>query len=129
MPPRNDDELDREVRFVLGMHVGQMNAIERWDLVERVFGEVVPMELRNDDNLQDREIRYSVGRLREQGLLICDLGDGGGRWTAANETEFWKFYSYYTKPIEARARVARKMKEAAARMLPNLNQPSLFDGV
>lgn len=127
MPTLTDEQLDSEVLYVLGWHVGQNNAIDRWDLVEKVFGQPVPMELRNDDNLQDRDIRYSVGRLRIKGHLICDLGDGNGRWLAENEAEFWKFYSYYVKPIQARAEIARAMKDAAMRQWPNLLQPNLFD--
>ena len=81
----------------------------------------------NDDNFYDREIRYSVGRLRTEGHLICDLGDGAGRWMAANEKEFWEFYSYYVKPIKSRAETIRAMKKAAEQKWPNLMQPSLFD--
>jgi len=119
--------LDRNVLHILLQHQGKANAVGRWSLVAQVFGADVPMEMRNDDNLQDRDIRYTVGRLREAGHLICDLGDGAGRWLAANEQEFWEFYSYYVKPIKARAGVIRAMKKAAADRWPNLLQPSLFD--
>ena len=129
MPFKTDDDLDREVLFQLGFHVGKENAVERWALVEKIHGVAVPIEQRNDDNLLDREIRYSVGRLRMRGYLICDLGSGTGRWIAATAEEFWEFYSYYTKPIKARADVARALKAAALVKFPNLNQPSLFDGV
>lgn len=127
MSDMTDEQLDRAVQYALSFHVGQARAIDRWDLVEKVFGQPVPMELRNDDNLQDRDIRYSVSRLRTSGYLICDLGDGNGRWLAENEKEFWKFYSYYVKPIQARAEIARAMKDAAMRQWPNLLQPNLFD--
>jgi len=123
-----DEELDRNVLYWLREHVGKANAVDRWDLVAYVFRtDPVPMELRNDDNIQDREIRYAVGRLRAEGHLICDLGDGNGRWMAANEKEFWEFYGYYVKPIKSRAEVARALKDAAQRRWPNLLQPSLFE--
>jgi hypothetical protein len=125
--PRTDDDLDREVLHILLHHQGKQNRIGRWELVENVFGEPVPAELQNDDNMGDRMIRYSVGRLRAAGHLICDLGDGSGRWIAANETEFWEFYGYYIKPIKTKAEVARALKKAAEEKWPNLMQPSLFD--
>ncbi len=122
-----NDELDRGVLHILLRHRGKKQAIGRWELVEKVFGQPVPIELQNDDNLQDRDIRYAVARLRTEGHLICDLGTGSGRWIAADEKEFWEFYSYYVKPIKSRATVARALKEAAMKEFPNLLQPSLFD--
>lgn len=122
----DNEKLDHQVLFILEMHKGKANRIDRWDLVEKVTGERVPEPFRNDDHPADRDIRYSVGRLRKAGHLICDLGDGSGRWMAANEAEFWEFYRYYVKPIEARAEVARALKAAAREQFPNLLQPSLF---
>lgn len=122
-----NEELDRTVLYILQQHQGKENRIDRWDLVERVFGGPVEPVFRNDDNLYDRDIRYAVGRLRAAGHLICDLGDGAGRWMAATEKEFWEFYSYYIKPIKSRADVARALKKSAAKRWPNLMQPSLLD--
>ena len=122
-----DEQLDREVLFILQQHQGKENRVDRWELVERVFGEPVEPLLRNDNNLYDRDIRYAVGRLRAAGHLICDLGDGAGRWMAATEKEFWEFYGYFIKPIKSRSDVARALKEAARKRWPNLMQPSLFD--
>lgn len=122
-----EEQLDREVLYILQQHQGKENRIDRWDLVERVFGGPVEPVFRNDDNLYDRDIRYAVGRLRAAGHLICDLGDGAGRWMAATEKEFWEFYSYYIKPIKSRADVARALKKSAAKRWPNLMQPSLLD--
>lgn len=121
-----DEQLDKFLLYVLGQHIGKETAIDRWTLVETVFGEHVPAFLRNDDHPQDRDIRYSVSRLRKQGHLICDLGNGDGRYIAANEAEFWELYTYYVKPIKARAEVARAMKRAAEQKWPNVLQPSLF---
>lgn len=121
-----NEELDRFVLHILLRHAGKENRIGRWELVQQVFNGTVLAEFQNDDNPYDREIRYSVGRLRSEGHLICDLGDGAGRWMASSEQEFWEFYSYYVKPIKARASVAREMKKAAMKRFPNLLQPSLF---
>lgn len=122
-----NDELDRSVLHFLLRHQGKLNRVDRWELVAQVFGEAVPPEEQNDDNLRDREIRYAVGRLRKQGYLICDLGDGAGRWMASNADEFWEFYHYYVKPIKAKADVARALKKAALEQFPDMMQLSLFD--
>jgi len=122
-----NEELDRTVLHILLFHQGKQNRIDRWELVSQVFGGPVEPEFQNDDNAYDRDIRYAVGRLRAEGYLICDLGDGAGRWIAATEKEFWEFYSYYVKPIKSKADVARAMKKAAQQRWPNLMQPSLFD--
>lgn len=119
--------LDRNVLHILLRHQGKAYAIDRWELVKEIFGGPVLPEFQNDDNMYDRDIRYAVGRLREAGHLICDLGDGKGRWMAANESEWWEFYAYYVKPIKSRAEVIRAMKKAAQERWPNLMQPSLFD--
>lgn len=124
-----DEELDKYLLYVMGQHIGKQNAVERWTLVETVFGEHVATPFRNDDHPQDRDIRYAVSRLRKAGHLICDLGNGVGRYIAANEAEFWELYNYYVKPIKARAEVARAMKQAAEQKWPNVLQPSLFGDV
>jgi hypothetical protein len=120
-------ELDRKVLHILLRHQGKANRIGRWELVDQVFGESVPADQQNDGHLWDREIRYSVGRLRAEGHLICDLGDGTGRWMASRPEEFWEFYNFYVKPIKTRAELIRSMKKAANEKWPDLNQPSLFD--
>lgn len=125
MPKITDEQLERELIFILNQHVGKGNAINRWELVAKLF-EPVPLYLQNDDNIQDREIRYAVSRLRAQGHLICDLGNGNGRYLAANEAEFWELYTYYLKPIQSRSAVLRAMKKAAQAKWPNVLQPSLF---
>lgn len=122
------DEIDGLVLYFLNRpDVNEAQRMDRWLLVERVFGVRVPEPLRNDDHPQDREIREAVSRLRIKGHLICDMGDGGGRWIARTEDEFWKFYHYYVKPIQARAQTAEAMRKAAAQKWPNLLQPSLFN--
>jgi hypothetical protein len=123
----SEADLDKYLLYVLNSHVGKEKAVERWDLVETVFGEHVPAPLRNDDHPQDRDIRYAIGRLRKQGHLICDLGDGNGRYLAATEAEFWELYNYYVKPIKARAEVARAMRKAAIHRWPNALQYSMFN--
>ena len=51
-----DEQLDREVAFLLLRHRGKANAINRWDMVEHLFG-VGTSYPRNDSNYPDRRIR------------------------------------------------------------------------
>lgn len=125
-----DEQLDNAVLYFLSKPtVTEANRIDRWALVEQVFGERVPEALRNDDHPLDRDIRESVRRLRDQGHLICDMGDGKGRWIAKTNDEFKRFYKYFVKPISAKAVTARAMLKAAKTKFPDLLQPSLFDAV
>lgn len=122
-----DEQLDKNVLYFLSKPgVTFENRLDRWELVKQVFGEFVPEHQRNDDHPLDRNIRESVSRLRMAGHLICDMGDGKGRWVATSEEEFWKFYARFVKPISATARTARALKKAAEQKFPKLNQPSLF---
>lgn len=127
--PFTDEELDRHVLYFLQKPtVTAESRLDRWLLVEQVFGERVPEHERDDKHSLDREIRDSVKRLRRAGHLICDMGDGSGRWIAKSREEFWKFYGYFIKPITDQARTARAMKKSAERLFPDLLQPSLFGG-
>lgn len=127
--PRNIDidQLDKEVLYLLNRHIGKDNSIDRWLMVFDLFGERVAHEKQNDDHPLDRAIRASVNRLRKQGHLICDLGNGKGRYLAKDEKEFWEMYSYYATPLKERAEVLRSMKKSALQKWPNVLQPNLFD--
>lgn len=122
----SDDELDGEIIAIMKWHVGKGNAITRWQLVREVFGAEVPMHLQNDDNKEDRAIRLAVSRLRKNGHFICDLGNGEGKYLAANEDEFWQLYNRYAKPVMAGLQTLQAMKKAAEGRWPNVLQPSLF---
>lgn len=117
----SNEELDKEVLYILNQHVGQENAIDRWDLVAKLFG-AVAIHLRNDSNREDREIRESVSRLRTQGKLICDLGNGQGRYMAATKAEFWAMYRRYEKPIETGKKTLKAMMDAAEEKWEDLLQ-------
>lgn len=124
----DNEKLDELVLYFLSRHVGEGNKIERWTLVERVYGVSIPAIERNDRNGLDRNVRESVSRLRNQGELICDVGNGEGRWMAANIDEFWKFYAYFVSPISAKAYTARVLKKSALEKFNQL-QLSLFGAV
>lgn len=121
-----DEQLDNAVLYFLSKpSVNADNRLDRWELVYLVFGERVPEHQRNDSHPLDRAVRDSVSRLRTD-HLICDMGDGKGRWIAKTEEEFWRFYARFVKPISATARTARAMRKLAEKKFPNLAQPSLF---
>ena len=122
-----DEELDKELAFFLGHCIGREQAIDRWTLVIKIFGEGADFP-RNDGNLQDRAIRECVSRLRiRDGLFICDMADGRGRFIAITEEDYRQFRKSYLKPLVSRADVIRAMDKHAVKKWPNLLQPALFD--
>jgi hypothetical protein len=125
----SNEELDRNVLFEIRFHRGESNAVDRWELVEKVFMTHVPEHERNDQNTFDRQIRESVERLRERGHLIGDMRKGAGRYMIETEQEFWRFYNIYVKPLKKGWNTAHAMREAAREQFPNLLQPSLFDAL
>ena len=125
-PEFTDDELDERLKRLFVLHQGKENAVKRWILVTSVYGAGADMP-QNDGNLQDRQIRYSVERLRSHGWLILDLGDGRGRYLCNSEEEYWEFRRSYLKPLRARAKVIRAMDKGAQLKYPDLMQPALFD--
>ena len=121
-----DDELDQRLTSLFHLHQGKANAIKRWDLVVAVYGEGADIP-RTDANGCDREIRNSVERLRNHGLLILNMNDGRGRYLAANNLEYIEFRNVYVKQVKSIAAVLRVMDKQAVRVYPNILQPSLFD--
>ena len=120
-----DEALDGEVLFIIRQHQGKQNAIGRWELVERLFGRGA-CEPRNDDNSADRDIRYSVARLRKRGVLICDMGDGAGRYIASTVEEYQAFRLRYGSRAFEVMEILREMDKAAEREWPNPLQQRLL---
>lgn len=112
--PKNDEQLDRDVLFWLKHHIGKQNAIGRWELVQRIFGEEAA-RVQSDENPYDRQIREAVVRLRRSGLLICDMGDGRGRYIAATLEEYQAFRKYYGAGAFEKLETIREMDKAAGR--------------
>jgi len=125
-PQFTDDELDEILKRKLQQHQGKDKAVPRWNLVTFVYGAGADMP-KSDDNLQDRQIRYCVERLRRHGWLVCDLGNGRGRYLASSVDEYREFRTSYLKPLRARADVIKLMDKAAQDQFPNSLQPSLFN--
>lgn len=121
-----EEQLDDILRRLFVTHQGSENAIKRWDLVVKVYGEGSDIP-RTDDNPQDRLIRSAVERLRRHGVLILDFNDGRGRFLCKDEDEYWNFRNRYLKPLRARANTIKVLDRSARERFPNLMQPSLFD--
>ena len=127
MPPRfTDDELDKNVLCVLQQHQGKANPIGRWELVAAIYGGAVPEWMQNDENLADRQIRESVSRLRRRGVLICDQGDGSGRFLAQSLEEYQAFRMRYGGRAFQVMETLREMDKAAEHIWPNELQPRLI---
>lgn len=112
---KNKEELDGEVLFVMNQHMGEDNAILRWDLVVRIFGmDAVTDETRNDSNPFDRAVRNSLERLRKQeGHLICNRGNGSGYYTARSREEYKQFKQYFLGANYEKFITVAKMDEKA----------------
>ena len=121
-----DEQLDEVLKKLFALHQGKANAIKRWDLVIKVFGAGADLP-RTDANNYDRQIRESVERLRNHGVLILNLNDGRGRYLAANEAEYMEFRNVYVKQVKSIAAVLRTMDKQAVRVYPSILQPALFD--
>lgn len=125
MPRFTDKQLDAEVLHVLKQHVGRKNPIGRWELVAKIFGPVSPLE-QNDGNLADRQIRETVNRLRRSGVLICDMGDGVGRYLAETADEYQAFRLKYGSRAYEVLETLREMDKAAEQEFDNALQPRLI---
>ena len=120
-----ESQLDREVLFIIRMHKGQDNAIRRWDLCVKVYGEDTVLE-QNDRNTYDRTLRRSIERLRRQGYLIANLGSGDGYFLVTTREEYQSFRNVYGAHAFPIMETIREMDKAAAQEYPNPLQPSLM---
>jgi len=125
MPTFTDEQLDREVLYWLKQHRGRQNPMGRWELVERIFG-LDAARVRGDDNLADRHVREAVARLRKRGVLICDMGDGQGRYLAATLEEYQAFRQYYGSGAFEKLETIREMDKAAEEVWPDALQMRLL---
>lgn len=110
----NREGLDREVLFVLNFHKGEKNAVGRWELVRRVYGdEAVSEETMSDGNKYDRAVRMSIERLRHDGNHICNRGNGNGYYIADSRDEYKQFVRYYLGPSYPKFENVKAMDAAA----------------
>lgn len=125
-----DEELDRTVLFYLNYHKGESNPIERWTLVEKLFGAAAVID-RSNNNHYDRAMRESVERLRDAGQHICNMG--AGYFMAETVKEYENFKARYLgsafSKFQKVAAMDRKAVERWGRVPKTLeNQPTLFGG-
>ena len=120
-----NDELDSELAYVMRMHRGQEMAIRRWNLCMKIFGLDAAYE-RSDGNPYDRQLRKSIERLRREGYLICNLGNGDGYFLAETQEEYQKFRAVYVSHAAPVMETARMMDKAAGQKWPNPLQPGLL---
>ena len=100
-------------------------AIERWDLVQRVFGPGADIP-RTDRNRADRAIRKAIDVLRSRGMLICNLGEGSGWFLPATAEEYENFRAVYGSHAFPILKNIREMDRSARRIWPNALQPKLL---
>ncbi|MDL1909731.1 hypothetical protein FBQ81_03405 [Chloroflexi bacterium CFX6] len=124
-PRLTDEQLDAEALHILKQHVGRKNPIGRWELVAKIFGPVAP-QYQNDSNVADRQVRDAVKRLRNQGVLICDMGDGLGRYLAETLEEYQAFRLRYGSRAYEVLETLREMDKSAEREFGNILQPRLI---
>lgn len=125
MPKFTDEKLDSEVLHVMKQHVGRKNPVGRWALVAKIYGPV-PQIAQNDNNMADRQIRQSVERLRKSGVLICDMGNGQGRYLAESLEEYQAFRLKYSSRAYEILETLREMDKAAEQEWSDPLQPRLI---
>lgn len=74
----------------------------------------------------DRQIREAVERLRKRGVLICDMGDGVGRYLAETFDEYQAFRNKYGSRAFAIMDTLREMDKSAEHEFPDALQPRLL---
>lgn len=121
-----DSELDAHVLFFLKQHVGKEQPIGRWEIVAKIFGPDAALE-HNDSNYADRQVRDAVERLRHGGALICDMGNGEGRFMASTLEEYQSFRAKYGSMAFKIIATLSEMDKAAAQAFElNPLQPRLI---
>jgi hypothetical protein len=125
MPRYTDEQLDQEVLFMLKQHIGQEAPIGRWEMVAKIYGPVAAQD-QNDGNYSDRQIRESVERLRKNGILVCDMADGTGRFLAKSLEEYQSFRMKYGSRAFTVIETLREMDKSSESQWGNVLQPRLL---
>lgn len=81
----NQEEIERQVRYILSKHIGKTNPVSRWELVERIFGREAAAN-RGNNNPFDRQIREIIEKYRVEDLIVSS-SNGAGYWLAADQSE------------------------------------------
>jgi hypothetical protein len=112
-----------DVKRILEKHVGLDNAIKRSEILAH-FRRSIPRYQR----ISDRQIRDAIGILRDEGVLICSLGnDSDGYFIAARAEEYLEFRPLYAAHMQTMILRLRRMDaEASKRWGARSLQPSLL---
>lgn len=123
--PLTTEEINRVVAYYVSQHRGEANAILRRDLVVHVFGEAA---LFNEAEFAkfDRRVRKSVERLRNDGQIICNMGNGEGYYEAETQAEYLAFRAVYGSHAFPILATIKQMDAAAEKRWAGVLQPSLF---
>lgn len=92
---KKQEDVEREVRYILSKHIGKENPVSRWELVTRIFGQEAAAN-RGNNNPFDRQIREIIEKYRVEDLIVSS-SNGAGYWLAANQTEIEIIADEYEK--------------------------------
>lgn len=134
---QTSEALRRELIYALYQHKGRANAIDRWSLVRRIFGEeaVTSKAEETDSNTYDRRLRDEIEILRKPPFshFVCNMGDGSGYFIAHDREEYERWKKYYLGPTYEKWIVVNAMDPIAdARWGKTPKDPDplpLFEGV
>ena len=105
---KSDEEVEREVRYILSTRVGREKKISRWELVERVFGREAALN-RGNNNPYDRRIREAINKFRDVDLIVSTSGTDG-YWLASDMNDIETIASEYEKRSVEMLSKARKLR-------------------
>lgn len=106
---KTNEQVEREVRYILSKHIGKGNRVSRWELVDRIFGREAAAS-RSNNNPFDRQIREVIEKYREVDLIISSSG-ADGYWLAEDMNDINTIADEYvnrSRKMEEKARNLRK---------------------
>lgn len=109
MPTITDEQLEARVRAILLAHKGRQNRINRWKLVEMIFGREAAGN-RSNSNTYDRRIREVIKKWRDHDLIVSSSG-AAGYWIAADMNDVEIIAAEYvsrSREMEEKARNLRR---------------------
>lgn len=112
IPVKTDEEIEREVRFILSFRKGKENRISRWELVEKVFGREAAAN-RSNNNPYDRKIRDALEKYRDIDLIVSSSGSSG-YWLATDMNDIETIAEEYVKRSRVMEEKARNLRKRGA---------------
>lgn len=109
MEPKSREEVVREVRSILSFHKGKDNAVSRWELVTRIFGQEAAAN-RGNNNPFDRQIRQVIEQYRETDLIVSS-SSGAGYYLAADMNDIEVIAGEYDRRSVKMLETARNLRK------------------